>query len=207
MKNILIHGLGQDHTSWDQVKGYLDEENLAVQCPNLYELLKIDSYTYQNLYQNFERQVNNYPGKVNLCGLSLGGLLALDYAKNYPEKVNSLILIGVPYKIPKLLMTIQSMVFKLMPESNFKQLGLAKEEFISLLASTKGLSIATHIEKITCKTLLICGEKDRFNRKSSERFHTGIKNSELRLVKNSGHEVNVDNPKALANLIAEFWKS
>ncbi|MCY3025325.1 alpha/beta fold hydrolase [Aerococcus loyolae] len=207
MKNILIHGLGQDHTSWDQVKGYLDEENLAVQCPNLYELLKIDSYTYQNLYQNFERQVNNYPGKVNLCGLSLGGLLALDYAKNYPEKVNSLILIGVPYKIPKLLMTIQSMVFKLMPESNFKQLGLAKEEFISLLASTKGLSIATHIEKITCKTLLICGEKDRFNRKSSERFHAGIKNSELRLVKNSGHEVNVDNPKALANLIAEFWKS
>ncbi|KAA9293107.1 MULTISPECIES: alpha/beta fold hydrolase [Aerococcus] len=207
MKNILIHGLGQDHTSWDQVKRYLEAEKLTVQCPNLYELFENDPYTYQTLYQNFERQVNNYSGKVNLCGLSVGGLLALDYAKNYPEQVNALILIGVPYKIPKLLMTIQSMVFKLMPESNFKQLGLGKEEFISLIASTKGLSIATHLENISCKTLLICGDKDQFNRKSSERFHGGIKNSELRLLKNSGHEVNVDNPKALAHLIAEFWQS
>ncbi|MCY3036313.1 MULTISPECIES: alpha/beta fold hydrolase [Aerococcus] len=207
MKNILIHGLGQDRSSWDQVKKYLDEESVTVQCPNLYELFENDPYTYQTLYQNFERQVNNYPGKVNLCGLSLGGLLALDYAKNYPEKVNSLILIGLPYKIPKLLMTIQAMVFKLMPESNFTQLGLGKDEFISLIASTKDLSIATHLEEITCKTLLICGEKDRFNLTSSQRFHTAIKNSEFSLVNNSGHEVNVDNPQVLAQLIAGFWKN
>ncbi|AMB96406.1 alpha/beta fold hydrolase [Aerococcus urinae] len=206
MKNILIHGLGQDHTSWDPVKGHLGEENLAVHCPNLFELVKNDRYTYQNLYNQFETHINHYDSKVNLCGLSLGGLLALDYAKNYPNKVNSLILIGVPYKIPKLLMDIQAMIFRLMPKRTFEKLGLAKDEFVSLIASTKDLNIATNLEQVDCKTLLICGEKDRFNLKSSRHFHAQIKNSELNLIKNAGHEVNVDNPKVLAELISEFWK-
>ncbi|WP_230083498.1 alpha/beta fold hydrolase [Aerococcus tenax] len=182
--NVLIHGLGQDSKSWADVKEHLKEENWTTYVPNLFELLNNGPYTYQNLYNQFESHINNYPGKVNLCGLSLGGLLALDYVKNYPEKVNSLILIGVPYKIPKLLMDIQAMVFRLMPKTTFEKLGLAKDEFISLIASTK----------------------DQFNRKSSQRFHSTIKNSELSLIKNAGHEVNVDNPKALAELISEFWK-
>ncbi|KAA9297545.1 alpha/beta fold hydrolase [Aerococcus tenax] len=206
MDNVLIHGLGQDSKSWADVKEHLKEENWTTYVPNLFELLNNGPYTYQNLYNQFESHINNYPGKVNLCGLSLGGLLALDYAKNYPNKVNSLILIGVPYKIPKLLMDIQAMVFRLMPKTTFEKLGLAKYEVISLIASTKDLNIATNLEKIECKTLLICGDKDQFNRKSSQRFHDGIKNSEFSLVNNSGHEVNVDNPKALAELISEFWK-
>ncbi|MHA6603680.1 alpha/beta fold hydrolase [Aerococcus urinae] len=207
MKNILIHGLGQDNTSWDHVKNYLDEANIAVDCPNLFELIKKDTSTYQNLYKRFEAYVNNKEDKVNLCGLSLGGLLALDYAKNNPDKVNALILIGLPYKIPKSLMTVQAMVFKLMPKRTFIPLGLTKNEFIRLIHSTKTLNIATHLEKIPCQTLLVCGENDRFNLKSSKLFHADIKNSQLRLIKNAGHEVNTDNPKALAELISESWKT
>lgn len=30
-----------------------------------------------------------------------GGILALDYVKKYPEKVNSIIIIGTPYDIPQ----------------------------------------------------------------------------------------------------------
>ncbi|KAA9242081.1 alpha/beta fold hydrolase [Aerococcus tenax] len=206
MDNVLIHGLGQDSKSWADVKEYLKEENWTTYAPNLFELLNNGPYTYQNLYNQFESHINNYEGKVNLCGLSLGGLLALDYAKNYPNKVNSLILIGVPYKIPKLLMDIQAMVFRLMSKRTFETLGLAKDDFISLLRSTKDLNIATNLKQVDCKTLLICGKKDRFNLKSSKLFHERIKNSELSVVKNSGHEVNTDNPKALAELISEFWK-
>ncbi|KAA9219226.1 MULTISPECIES: alpha/beta fold hydrolase [Aerococcus] len=206
MKNILIHGLGQDNRSWEAVQKLLETENLTTHCPKLFDLLKDDSYTYQNLYQQLERQLNHYDDKVNLCGLSLGGLLALDYAKNYPNKVNSSILIGVPYKIPPLLMTIQSLVFKLMPKASFIKLGLTKDEFIRLISSTKSLSIHTDLEKISCQTLIICGEKDKLNLKSSQLFHEAIKQSALKTIKNAGHEVNRDNPSDLAGLISAFWK-
>ena len=43
MKNILIHGLGQDDKSWDKVKEYLREYNYNIICPNLFDLLKNDS--------------------------------------------------------------------------------------------------------------------------------------------------------------------
>ncbi len=55
------------------------------------------------LYNTFSDFCNNQKRKLNLCGLSLGGVLALDFVKEYPEKVNSIILIGTPYKIPKAL--------------------------------------------------------------------------------------------------------
>lgn len=41
MKNILIHGLGQDNKSWDIVKEYFKENKKEVICPNLFDILKI----------------------------------------------------------------------------------------------------------------------------------------------------------------------
>lgn len=44
MKNILIHGLGQDNKSLDIVKEYFNENKNEVICPNLFDLLKNLSY-------------------------------------------------------------------------------------------------------------------------------------------------------------------
>lgn len=206
MKNILIHGLGQDNSSWDIVKEYFKENKNEVICPNLFDLLKNNSYEYENLYRNFEEQLDNYEGPVNLCGLSLGGILALDYAKNRPEKVNSLILIGVPYKIPKILFNLQTFIFRFIPKSNFLKLGLKKDHFINLLESMKGIRINDELDKVTCKTMLLYGEKDKFNINSCKLLNDSIKNSKLIIISNSAHEVNVDNPKELAEIISNFWK-
>lgn len=175
-------------------------------CPNLFDLLDKDSYNYETLYRNFEAEIHQYKDIVNLCGLSLGGILALDYAKRCPDRINSLILIGVPYKIPKLLFNLQILAFKFMPKSSFKKLGLTKDAFISLLESMKDLKIDTNMEKINCKTLIICGEKDKFNRGSSKLFHEKMENSELRIIRKAGHEVNIDSPENLAQMILDFWK-
>lgn len=78
------------------------------------------------MYKVFSDLCNNQKGKLNLCGLSLGGLLALDFVKEYPEKVNSIILIGTPYKIPKTLFKIQSLLFQIMPKKLFKKIGCSK---------------------------------------------------------------------------------
>ena len=107
MKNILIHGLGQNETSWNIVEIELNLHNIKIEKPNLYSMLKDTRINYSILYKKFADYCNSFSEKLNLCGLSLGGILALDYSKEFPEKVNSLILIGTPYKIPKFLFKLQ----------------------------------------------------------------------------------------------------
>lgn len=41
--------------------------------------------------------------------------------------------------------------------------------------------------------------------KSSKLFNEEIKNSKFKIIKNSGHEINIDNPKDLGQIISEFW--
>ena len=42
-----------------------------------------------------------------MCGLSLGGILALQYAIEHPEHIHALALIGTQYTMPKTLLRIQ----------------------------------------------------------------------------------------------------
>lgn len=207
MKNILIHGLGQNACSWNCVKNVLNEKGMEVLCPDLFEITKNFSKEYGVLYQKFSDFCNGQEGKLNLCGLSLGGILALDFAKEYPEKVNSIILIGVPYKVPKILFQLQSIAFYIMPKSIFEKMGVAKKDFMTLVRSMKYLEISEKICEIECKTLVLCGIKDNVNMKSAKLFKKNIKGSRLELVEASSHEVNEDNPEGLADLIYDFWKN
>ncbi len=205
MINILIHGLGQNNQSWNEVKKYLNNDGILVEIPNLY-CLNNKSVTYSNLYNNFENILNNYQDKLNLCGLSLGGIIALEYAKRHPEKVNSLVLIGTPYKISKVLFTIQNIIFKFMPESTFKNIGISKQDFCRLFNSLQNINLVKNLENINCPTLLMCGTKDKANIKSLKQLNKKIKNSQVNLINASGHEVNIDNPNELYLKVSEFWK-
>lgn len=206
MKNILIHGLGQTNRSWDEVIEYLKQNKIETLCPNLFEITKSNSKDYKMLYSAFSNLCNVQKEKLNLCGLSLGGILALDFVKEHPEKVNSIILIGTPYKIPKILFKFQNIIFYLMPKFTFKKMGCSKKEFITLVNSMSNLDISKNLEEINCLSLIICGIKDKVNIESAKLLNKNIKNSKFKIISNSAHEVNVDNPKELANIIYDFWK-
>ena len=206
MKNILVHGLGQNETSWDIVGKELKNNNIKVEVPSLYSMVKDVTPDYDTLYKQFSNYYNRFDEKLNLCGLSLGGILALNYTKEFPDKVNSLILIGTPYKIPKFLFKVQGLIFKIMPRSTFEKIGCKKKDFISLVNSMSNLDITSNLDKITCKTLILCGVKDNQNMESAKLLNKAIKNSSFKTIDNSSHEVNVDNPKELASIIYRFWK-
>lgn len=204
MKNLLIHGLGQNAKAWDSVIKELPD--IKVTALNLYDFFKNTKTDYDTLLASFMDYCNSFDGKLNLCGLSLGGILALDYVKKYPEKVNSIILIGTPYKIPKLLFKAQSLIFHLMSKSTFEEIGMKKKDFISLANSMGDLNISSNLNKVKCPVLILCGRMDKQNMKGAELLNKNIKNSTFKVVDNATHEVNVDNPQELAKLIADFWR-
>lgn len=53
---------------------------------------------------------------------------------------------------------------------------------------------------------VLCGEKDTVNRSSSLGLQARLPKAEFRLLKNSGHEANLDAPEALAQELSAFFQ-
>lgn len=205
MKKILVHGSGHRADSWNQVISYM-KNNKDILCPNLSVMIKGKEASYANLYSSFVDYCNKIDGKIELCGLSLGGILSLNYAIDYPDKVEKLILIGTPYKIPKLIFSIQNVIFRFLPKSLFETMAFDKKDTFTLGNTMKKLDFSNAVTTVKCQTLVICGEKDGANIKSAHYLAKNIENAKLEIIKNTGHIVNEENPKELSQLLINFWK-
>lgn len=203
MKKILIHGSGHKADSWnDTIKHLKHREDIL--CPDLSALLNGKEATYSNLYTSFTQYCNRIDGQIHLCGISLGGILALHYATDFPDKVTSLVLIGTPHKIPKVMFGLQTVIFRLLPESAFENMAFHKKDTFILGNSMKKLDFCNSLQKIKCPALIICGQKDRANMKSAHYLSENIKNAREIIIENTGHVVNEENPEALAKILDEF---
>lgn len=203
MKHILIHGLGQKASSWNETISYMTGQDTII-CPELSLFIKEKDASYSNLYTAFSEYCNNISGPLNLCGLSLGAVLALNYAIDNPKKVNSLVLIAAQYEMPKTLLKLQNIVFKFIPEKSFKSMGLSRNDFIKLTSSMMNLNFNEGLNNILCPVLLICGDKDSPNKKATRNLYESISQSEIIFIKDAKHEVNNDNPKELAEILNDF---
>lgn len=204
MNNILIHGLGQNAASWAETISYMTREDKFI-CPELSLLLKEKEVSYSNLYKAFSEYCDNISGPLNLCGFSLGAVLALNYTIDNPNKVKSLVLIAAQYEMPKTLLKLQNIVFKFIPEKSFNSMGMSKNDFIKLTNSMMNLNLNEGLNNISCPVLLICGDKDSPNRKATISLSKSISKSEMIFIKNAKHEVNNDNPKELAEVLNDFY--
>lgn len=176
MKIILLHGLGQTPLSWENTIKSMDKKQ-DILCPDLSNRLQEKAVCYANLYHALEEYCEQFSEPINLCGLSLGGILALQYGIEHTEKINSLALIAAQYTMPKKLLHFQNMVFQIMPASSFLKMGFRKRDFISLSKSMMNLDFQHDLGKIRCKTLVICGDKDRQNKAASLQLKEKIPNA------------------------------
>lgn len=206
MKYFYLHGLGQSADSWDKVIAATEAPENSV-CPELAQLLSGKTAVYSALYSAFSEMCNAEAEKITLCGLSLGGVLALNYAIIHPEKVRALVLIAAQYKMPARLLKLQNALFHLMPRSMFRQTGFGKREFISLCNSMAVLDFSASLSRVTCPVLVICGGKDSANKKASIELAESLPHAQFKEIPGAGHEVNLETPVELAGLLREFYNS
>lgn len=204
MTYVFIHGLGQTSSSWDKVIAHLPT-NIKICRPCLSDTVKDQQVTYENLYNVFESECNRLETPLYLCGISLGAILALQYTLNNPQKVKSLMLIAPQYKMPRLLLGIQNIVFRILPQAAFGSMGFSKKDMIALTASMKKIIYTSFLNEIACPTFIVCGQKDRANQNAAKILANTIPNAKLFFIENAGHEVNIDTPVILAELIKKAW--
>lgn len=202
MKTIFLHGLGQDASAWNKTVSYLGVEAI---CPNFSDWLSGESATYQTLYRKLETNCGHFEDPINLCGLSLGAVLALQYGLEHPEKVNSLVLLAPQYAMPRQLLKLQNFLFRLMPEHAFQSSGLSKNDMVSLCSSMMELDFTGQLSQLTCHTLVACGANDKANKLAAYRLYRLAPNAEMAVFQDAGHEVNREAPSVLAHRLKQFW--
>lgn len=207
MKCVMLHGLGQTAQSWNETAATMKrtDGSFEIICPDLPELIWNKKSCWDELYGAFESYCLNIGETVNICGLSLGGILALQFCADHPDTINKAVFIGAQFVMPKFMLRFQNMIFHLMPQSAFSGTGFGKREFLSLAGSMENLDLGDDLKKITCPALIICGERDKANKKAAVQMSERIANSKLMIAEGSGHEVNVDAPTLLGNLLCDFF--
>ena len=204
MKYLYLHGLGQKPDSWNRVIKETKVSESSVKL-SLAEMLEGKSATYKELYSAFSSECDNVNDEIVLCGLSLGAVLALNYAIDHPDKVKSLVLIAAQYKMPQKLLKVQNMLFHLMPNSAFSKMGFKKADVISLCGTMAELDFSDSLHKVSCPVLLICGEKDTANKKTSKELCQYLNKACFHELAKTGHEANIEAPEELAIVLQRFY--
>ena len=201
-----MHGLGQKPDSWNRAIKETKVSKSSVSL-SLSDMLEGKSATYKELYSAFSSECDKENDGIALCGLSLGAVLALNYAIDHPDKVKALVLIAEQYKRPKKLLKIQNMLFHLMPNSAFNKMGFKKADVISLCGTMAELDFSDSLHKVSCPVLIVCGEKDKANIKTSKELCHYLSSSYFHELLKTGHEANIESPEELALVLQRFYDS
>lgn len=205
MEIIFLPGLGQDATVWNNVIAHLNTE-LNTESLNLFsDIDENTEVTLDFLNKEVDKKLRTIKEPYILCGLSLGGILALSIAPNQSDFLQGLIVSGAQFESPnKLLIDLQNLMFRFMPNKNFSELGITKKQMIRFCQSMKSLNLRSGLTKLTTPTTIICGTKDKANLSAAKSLSSVISNSELKLIA-GGHMLNEEKPLEFADTINSFY--
>ncbi len=165
--------------------------------------------------------------KVTLVGHAMGGMTALTFALNHPDKVSKLVLVGTTAKQSLSMRLSLWIMMHIFSYESFIQIGInhnfsqpteqtRKEAFnraiktpkpvaYECLKESKNYDIRDRVSEIKIPTLIIVGENDKSTPiEMSQYLNREIEGSKLKIIPQSKHIVMIDKPKELNEIIEEF---
>ena len=172
---------------------------------------------------------------ICVIGHSTGGLIGMLAILKQPEKFSNLILldsigplgIETPIPLDQLLghfeaMSLNEEVSNATIAATIQNVDTTTDHFKALAKATfnvdravwKGvprtlctkIDITEKMKDLKLPVLILHGENDMvLPKEGSEKMHAMLPKSELHILKNQGHSLNVENPKLFVNLVEDFW--
>lgn len=172
--------------------------------------------------------------KANICGLSMGGLIAQQFVLDYPAMVDRLILAGtfcyirgrlrVQITLAKvfnrIIFTFLSIdqVMKRGAKVFFKKeeqeelrdffikevISISKKEYFKVVDATYDFDSLERLKEIESPTLILNAEGEKVERQQAEIMHREIKDSRKALIQDTFHASNLEKPDEFNSLVLEF---
>jgi 3-oxoadipate enol-lactonase len=216
MTLVLLHGLGTGPGAWEpQVRALSPDRDVVA----------------PDLVPAYRRGIEAAVGEVarlaaahrtiELCGLSLGALVALRVAAGRAEEGDRLVVCAGFDRLPpgaRRRVRALAAAARLAPrrvlhrqlaaelpashrERALREIGPARSSELSrLMWDAAGFELEP--AKIVCRALVLCGERDTANRPLSQALAGRLPNATFALVPGAGHVANLDEPEAFTALLA-----
>lgn len=226
---VLIHGSGSDHSIWPhQLRRLPGWHVITIDLPGHggspgAALASIEEYALK--IWAFLNQLKIF--HVILLGHSMGGMIALEMALLEPERVSSLIMLGVsrhPPRQPELCASLErpadrERMLKILEKNLFSpgcdpalkkqiMLSLAPARLSVLCADWKlalGYHVPENLQVTECPVLIISGEDDRMTPPASGRALAAIiPHARFEIIPKAGHSLFLEQTELVAQRLQVF---
>ncbi|MBE2998461.1 alpha/beta fold hydrolase [Nocardiopsis sp. HNM0947] len=204
---VFLHGLGAGPDSWDAELAALPD-GFAGSAPHITGLSDQGDglFTFgaaaEEVVDGLDRRGI---GRAHLCGLSIGAMLSLWTALEYPDRVASLVLSGGQVRPPRAALALQTAVFRVLPEGLAEPGGMDKRRFLAALEEVGRVDFSERLAEVGVPTLVMCGSWDVVNLPAARTMAEGLPHAQLRIVQGGGHELNVGRPADFAAALHRFY--
>lgn len=193
-KVVFLHGLGETRDVWNPVIKQLPQ----TECISL-DILRTKPPLGRWSVEDVCTQIaDSLTEPVNLVGLSLGAVIALNIAVTHPGKVSSLFVSAPQAKLPKMLMRLQKTLMRVLPTKWVCPPPLNKPELLGVLDSLKGLDLTSQLPALSMPVTVVCGSKDKANLPAARRISSIIPTAHLEVVQGAGHQWHAAHPQIFA---------
>jgi 3-oxoadipate enol-lactonase len=238
---VLLHCLGADHHFWDESVAALQS---SFDCVT-YDLpghgqspLPAKPYLIGDLADQLHRLADHQKlGRIAVAGISLGGLVALDFAARYPGSTAQLVLLDMTPHYPEAshamwrtragtartsgvaALTEAVLQTWFTPESLAADTpGVRYARAVLNAASGEGYALGCEaliaadlrpaLAKVHCPTLLMCGDRDLpMFRDAAVAMQGAIRGSRLEWLASAGHASVLERGEAFVRAMREFLRN
>lgn len=198
--NVFLHGWGTDSSNFDFcTQGLKEQRNILIDFPpfgkSQKKLRNWTLFTYANMVICLCEKLNIK--KYNIIGHSFGGRVSIIMSVINKEKINKLVLVDSAGMKPRRKISYYVKIYKYKLRKKF---GLSTEKYGSsdyklldedmkkIFTSIVNEHLEDYLKEINAKTLIVFGEKDDVTPiYMAKKLFKGIKDSQLYLIKNTGH--------------------
>ncbi|MBE6483963.1 MAG: alpha/beta fold hydrolase [Actinomycetaceae bacterium] len=202
---VFLHGMGEGPEAWDAQVAALPEgvTGLALPIFGTRDADMLDftvSGAVRALAADLEQRGLD---TVDLCGLSLGAMVATQFAIDYPDRVRSLILSGSQVRPSPVLMKLQNVLIRV-AGGQIAPEGMSKARLRQIVHELARIDTREAVTGITAPTLIMCGTRDRANLPASRLLAELIPGAQLQIVPGAVHVWNAQKPEEFSRRVNGF---
>lgn len=190
-------------------------------------------YTIRDLAQDLERLIDALKvSRVTLCGISVGGMVAMQFAEDRPEQIERLVLCDTAYRIGPPAMwneriaavvksgvpTVSNAVIERWFSSAFRSTRPADvagyrrmleqctvDGYAGVCAAIRDADLEPVARQIRCPTLVVCGSGDQATPPElNKALAASIPNARFVSIEGAAHLPCIEEPAILAGRLASF---
>jgi len=201
---ILLHAAGQGGRSWQRLTPLLSDA-FTVLTPDLPGFNEAPGpFTMAAAVDAVAELAAAQDRPVQLCGLSLGASVALAVAAAYPDLADRVVASAPAVdgaRHPRV-----TALYRRAPGWAVRRLTdlPGRAAWLSFVDEIAALDLVDELPKISARTLVLCGSRDRANLAEAKLAGQAIPNGTFYLVPHVGHTWAVTQPKLFAIVIRPF---